>query len=66
MAIPPDRAYNVLEYLVFRNADTKSREKIRSELDMPLAGEDPDEVEEGVWSEEGQAAAFDAAADEVQ
>lgn len=56
LTLPPTRMTNVLYHVMLRHADEGKREQIISDLELPRPGEVP---EEGVWSPEGMASAWD-------
>ena len=66
MSLPPHRVCNVIEHVITRHMDDKDRAKFDSELNRPLPGESIEDIEEGPWSIEGMASAFEGAMKTIQ
>lgn len=60
LKLPPDRFLNAVYEWLRRNRDEKERNRLESQLSLPLPGQAPSTAT-GVWSDENVMAAFEVA-----
>lgn len=63
LSLPPPAFMNYARHLLLSNLDARSRDRVVSQLELPLTAEEP--VDDGVWSPEAQASSFRAAMAEL-